>query len=176
MIDTAYVKGVVDHTILVIRFSNDADIGLAFAAVLDETNGQLDGLSLYYVRKSTKSIRRVATKVITDLFRPQLTAVARPKTYALQMRPLTDPITIVQRSRHKFICQYPFKDQGKRGKLTHVDVCVSKPPLSIQFKLCATYRRGRHSRSETLTSVLSCPEAFTRDLFAIASHHTTGGK
>jgi hypothetical protein len=163
MIDTNFVKQSVQNPVLILRFKQDSDIGMAFCADLNEQN-QFVGLSLYYIRKSSGKLNRTAPEITSKLFKPVLSKTTKKNCYSLQIRPLTHLITIIQKGDH-FICQFPFKDKGKVGKITHIDVTTIQSPLKVDFNIHATFRKSKESDPEILTSLMNSPEDFTKELY-----------
>jgi hypothetical protein len=152
------------HPLLLLKFKSDKDFGMAFCADLSP-EGDLKGISLFYSRKSDPKVYRTKPEVVTSIFQPSLTADAdKPRMFNMYLRPLEHAIKIVQKGE-KFVCQYPFKNHGKIGKLTYVEVETIRSPLSVNFDVTATYRKSKDTSPEVLSEKIVAPEEFTNELY-----------
>lgn len=163
MIDTLFVTSHMKNPILVIRFAQDHDIGMAFCADLDD-NKKLKGLSLFYIRTSENIVHRTKPQVIETIFHPKLSMGKKPNTYQLQITPLDEKINITQ-NEDKFTCQIPFKTEGKIGKLLHIDVDAQRSPLTIHFEINASYRHKKDSPYQYLKNSIKAPDDFTKEAY-----------
>jgi hypothetical protein len=152
------------HPLLILKFKSDKDFGMAFCANLSPS-GELKGVSLYYSRKSDPKVYRTKPEVVTSIFQPSLSRDAHnPRIFNMYLRPLEQAIKIVQKGEN-FVCQYPFKNHGKMGKITYVEVETVRSPLSVNFDVSAMYRKSKDTPPEVLSEKIVAPEEFTKELY-----------
>jgi hypothetical protein len=161
--DVSFVNNKMKNPLFPVLFREDEDIGMCFCADLSKESN-LIGISLYYTRKSKGTVNQTRPEVITDIFKPTLTKTAKKGQFELSIQPLKENIRITQKGT-KFSCKYPFKKEGKVGKITHIYVELTKSPLNVTFIIYASYRSAKDSPVETLMEKIVAPKEFTRDLY-----------
>lgn len=174
MIDVDFVKSCVKHPLFIIRFVQDTDLAMVFCATTNEDDHNreskessvLTGLSLFGVRKSRgKEPFRLRSDIVPKVFKPIL-KMKSVTEWRLQIRPLTEEITIIKRPTH-FVCLYPFKDRNIAGHIVDVVVEANLKPLKMWFTVNCTFKAKKDAPSEKLTTTLQCPEEFTQALYGI---------
>jgi len=164
MIDCKYLASVMKKPVLLLRFEQDSDAGMAFCAEEDK-EGNLAGLLLFYVRKSNGKVQRTKADVSSKIFKPILSRCSKSEhQFILKINPLTDPLTLKKAKDSSYFCEYPFKDQGKIGKITSIDVSANRFPLSVTFDINAVFRKTA-TESVPLKKTIKAPEEFTKELY-----------
>ena len=157
----SYLTEKTKNPVLLVEFKQDRDVGMVFCANLDN-KGAVEGLSLYYIRKSKGILNRTRPEVTSEIFQPKLSKV-NSKLY-FYISPLDEPFTLVQKGK-EIICQYPFRNEKKIGKVTHIEVDANRVPLSVQFTIHGTYRASKESSPILLTETIRGSNDFTTNLY-----------
>ncbi len=158
----------IQHPLIVIRFRIDQDLAMVFHAT-ENAQGQLQGVSLTPVRVS-KGVNfiRLHPDLIHKVFCPVITA-GKENEWTLEIRPLDHVIQIQKRKSGKYVCLYPFPEQGRSGQLVDVWVDGNPPPnAKMWFTVNATYQASKDAQKQTIQAVVQCPSQFTQELLGIA--------
>lgn len=160
---TAHVK----HPLLLIRFAVDADLGMVFQALEHETTGALTGVGLVPVRPSRGvNFLHLNPELLTEVFAPQITPVGTSgRDWLMKIQPLSEDLRIQKRPNGKYVCFYPFKQQGRNGQIHDVWVDGTRPPqIKLWFTVHATFQPAKDAPKQSLEARVDCPDAFTRRL------------
>jgi hypothetical protein len=147
-----------ENPILVLCFTHDPNLAMAFCANFD-VSGKLDGLSLYYTRNEEKA-QRANPDLIEAIFRPRLVPDGLNK-YVLHITPLEDGITIIHKN-DKLLCQLPFRNEKKIGKLVCIDVDITFQPLEVYLHIHGTYRSTKTSPPTKLKHSIRASNELTK--------------
>jgi hypothetical protein len=164
---SSFISTKVQNPILIFQFQQDRDMEMAFCADTDKKTGNLTGLSMYYMRKSSGVLHRTKNKLTTSIFQPVLTKGVSKGRYMLHIRPVKTAFRIVQHKNHSFSCKYSFESCKKVGKVTFISIDAQRKPLKVKFTIHASFRKGKNDPVETLSQTLVAPDDFTKQLYQL---------
>ena len=155
-----------ENPILVLCFTHDPNLAMSFCANFD-VNGSLDGLSLYYTRENEDEAQRANPELIETIFKPRLVPCGLNK-YVLHITPLEDGITIIHKN-DKLLCQLPFRNEKKLGKLVCIDVDITFKPLEVYLHIHGTYRSTKTSPPTKLKHSIRASNELTEKVYTLLS-------
>lgn len=173
-----FVHTVVKHPLVIVRFALDHDLSMVFHAIEHCTSGALTGVGLTPVRRSKGAhFVRLNPDLLTRLFAPVVTPVGvSGNEWLMQMQPLSAEIRVQKRPSGKYVCFYPFKQQGRNGQLHEIWVDgTPRPKLQLWFDIHATFQAAKDTPKQRLECRIECPDVFTQHLFRFtddAAHKT----
>jgi hypothetical protein len=158
-----YIKSVVAHPLICIRFAADTDLCLVLH-VEENDVGQLVSIGMVPVRRSRGAgFITLNPRIVKDIFQPVITLV-EVNNWFLEIRPLTEKIRVQKRPSGKYVCFYPFEKFN--GQIRRVMVDGTPPPqLRMWFTIHATYQESSTSTPLKLEKQIDAPMDFTEELF-----------
>jgi hypothetical protein len=153
------------NPIIFIEFAQNEAVQMALCA---ETNasGEPTGVAMFLKKHASAVPTRTTDFVLKDLFKTQFSKSGKPDTYFLQLRPLTQHMTVLHRKQSgKFVTQYAFEATKQLGVVSKVRVNASAKPLKLEFEVFATYRASKDAAVLDLRETILCPPEFTKQLY-----------
>ncbi len=154
------------NPIIFIEFAQNEAVQMALCA---ETNasGEPTGVAMFLKRDASATPTRTTDFVLKELFKTKFSKSGKQDNiYLLQLRPLTQHITVLYRpTSGKFVPQYAFADSKRLGVVSKVRVNANAKPLKLEFEVFATYRASKDATPVDLRETILCPPEFTQQLY-----------
>ncbi len=161
----------VENSLFVVRFDIDSDFALVFSAK-EDLDKKFEGVSIIPVRLSKgANYITLLPEVVKELFNPEV-SIRNESEWQFTVNPLQGNIIIKRGPHGKYVCLYPFPEQGRRGKIVDVLVVAKNyllPSVTLHVTVTASYKSAADAPTETLQRSSQCSREFIDKLRAMFS-------